>query len=315
MRVAITGSSGYVGQRLLELLEKESAVEKVVGLDIKPPSRQFSKLEFHRLDIRDPGLTGLLQQTKPDAAVHLAFVLNPIHDRRLMRDIDVNGTANVLRAVAAAGVRKLVVASSATAYGAHPDNPEWLAEGAPIRGNRGFSYSADKAEVEALCAKFAREHPDAVLTVLRPSIIVGPTQDNYLLTKVLPKKTYFMIRGRTPKLQFVHEEDVARVYVEAILQDHPGAWNVTGDGGLTMEEMAKIAGKRTARFSMAAAKFGMGLAWALRRMDAPAGVVPFIAYPWAMDNRKIKEEWGFRFKFTSEEAFRELVKAHGEKSG
>lgn len=309
MKVAITGASGYVGTRLVEFLEGQAAVELVIGIDIKPPPRAFGKLEFHSKDIRDPGLVQLFQQAHPEVVVHLAFVLNPIHNRRLMHDIDVNGTANVLRAVAAAGVRKLIVASSATAYGAHPDNAEWLPETAPIRGNREFAYSSDKADVEALCAKFAKEHPGVVLTVLRPSIVVGPTQKNYLLNKVLPAKTYFMVRGHTPKMQFVHEEDMARVYQEAILKDRPGAWNVTGDGGLTMEEMARIAGKRTARFPIAAARLGMGLAWALRRMDAPPGVIPFIAYPWTLDNRRIKEEWGFEFRYTSEEAFQKLVEA------
>ncbi|MEM3086073.1 MAG: SDR family oxidoreductase [Halobacteria archaeon] len=309
MNVLVTGASGYVGNRLMEFLDGEPAVQKVIGLDVKPPPRQFRKLEFHSRDVRDPGLAALFQQTRPEVVVHLAFVLNPIHNRRLMRDIDVNGSANVLNAAAASGARKVIVASSATAYGAHPDNPEWLTESAPIRGNREFSYSSDKAEVEALCAKFAREHPGVVLTVLRPSVVVGPTQKNYLLNKVLPPRTYFMVRGLTPLMQFVHEEDMARVYQEAILKDRPGAWNVTGDGGLTMEEMAKIAGKRTVRFFMGVAKFGMGLAWLLRRIDAPPSVIPFIAYPWTMDNRKIKEEWGFRFNYTSEEAFRKLAES------
>lgn len=309
MKVLITGASGYVGTRLLELLENEASVELVTGLDVKPPPRASEKLEFHSKDIRDPALEALFKQARPNVVVHLAFVLNPIHNRRLMRDIDVNGTANVLRAVAASGARKVIVASSATAYGAHPDSPEWLPESAPIRGNREFSYSSDKAEVEALCQRFAQEHPNVVLTVLRPSVVVGPTQKNYLLRKILPEKTYFMVRGHTPKMQFVHEEDMARVYIEAILQDHPGAWNVTGDGGLTMEEMAKIAGKGTMRTSMAAARFGLALAWVIRRMDAPAGVLPFIVYPWTLDNRKIKEEWGFQFRYTGEEAFRKLVEA------
>lgn len=314
MKVAITGASGYVGTRLIELLESEAAVERVIGIDIKPPPREFGKLEFHSRDIRDPGLAALLQQARPDVVVHLAFVLNPIHNRRLMRDIDVNGTANVLKAAAASGARKLIVASSATAYGAYCDNPDSLPESAPTRGNPGFSYAADKAAVEEVCRGFAREHPGVVLTVLRPCIIVGPNQRNYILDSIVPEKRYYMVRGSNPRFQFVHEDDVARLYVEAVLQDRPGAWNVAGDGVLTLEEMARITGKPVARARYAAGKFGLSVAWALRRTGAPPGVLDFLVHPWLVDTRRIKEEWGFKFRHTSEEAFRRLVESKSRSS-
>jgi hypothetical protein len=45
----------------------------------------------------------LLEREQPDALVHLAFVLNPLRDEARMYDIDVNGTAAVLRAASDAG--------------------------------------------------------------------------------------------------------------------------------------------------------------------------------------------------------------------
>ena len=57
-----------------------------------------------RGDVRDAGaIRELLERERPDALIHLAFVLNPIRDEARMYDIDVNGTAAVLRAAAEAG--------------------------------------------------------------------------------------------------------------------------------------------------------------------------------------------------------------------
>jgi UDP-glucose 4-epimerase len=68
-----------------------------------------------------------LERERPDALVHLlvhlAFILNPSHDEHLMYDVDVNGTHNVLEAGGAAGTPQVLVTSSASAYGAFPDNP------------------------------------------------------------------------------------------------------------------------------------------------------------------------------------------------
>ncbi len=72
------------------------------------------QLGFAKLDLaRDyEAFCNLLVSERPDAIVHLAFVLNPIRDEHAMYDIDVNGTANVLEAAARAGISHLLVASS-----------------------------------------------------------------------------------------------------------------------------------------------------------------------------------------------------------
>ena len=58
-----------------------------------------------------------------------------------MYDIDVNGTQAVLQAAADAGVKQVIQTSSATAYGAFPDNPKPIAEDWPVRGAPDFSYA------------------------------------------------------------------------------------------------------------------------------------------------------------------------------
>jgi NAD(P)-dependent dehydrogenase (short-subunit alcohol dehydrogenase family) len=81
MRYVITGGSGYVGSRLVEFLSRSEDTEKIVICDIAPPRRYVPKTEFERMDVRDrDGVRAVLERVRPDALVHLAFILNPSHD-------------------------------------------------------------------------------------------------------------------------------------------------------------------------------------------------------------------------------------------
>ncbi len=78
-----------------------------------------------------------------------------------MYDVDVNGTQATLWAASEAGTEQVLVTSSATAYGAWPDNPKPIAEDWPVRGAPDFSYARDKTEADRVCQLWAAEHPDA----------------------------------------------------------------------------------------------------------------------------------------------------------
>ena len=74
-----------------------------------------------------------------------------------------------------------MVTSSSTAYGAFPDNPVPIAEDWPVRGAPEFSYARDKADADRVCQLWAAEHPDRVMTIVRPCIVFGPNVDNYIV--------------------------------------------------------------------------------------------------------------------------------------
>src|SRR4051812_6998748 len=118
MRYVITGGSGYIGSRLVDHLLRRDDTERIVVCDVKPPAASDPKVEFERLDVRDSGACRtVLERVRPDALVHLAFILNPSHDEHFMYDVDVNGTQNVLEAAEAAGTEHVLVTTSAVAYG------------------------------------------------------------------------------------------------------------------------------------------------------------------------------------------------------
>ena len=181
VRYLITGGSGYIGSRLTEILAARDDVEGIVALDVRPPAGPQAKTTFVRGDVRDAGaIRELLERERPDALIHLAFLLNPIHDEARMYDIDVNGTAAVLRAAAEAGTKQVLVTSSATAYGAFADNPKPIAEDWPVRGQPDFSYARHKAEADRVCQLWALERRDRVMSIVRPCIVFGPNVDNYI---------------------------------------------------------------------------------------------------------------------------------------
>ena len=75
MRIAVTGSSGYVGTCLLGRLAGADWVEAILAVDLRPPPRDYpGSVTFARRDVRGD-LGELLRGFEPDAVVHLAFVL------------------------------------------------------------------------------------------------------------------------------------------------------------------------------------------------------------------------------------------------
>ena len=90
---------------------------------------------------------------------------------------------------------------------------------------------SDKIEAEHEVARFAEKSPQAVVTVLRTAPILGPTVHNFL-TRYLARRLVPTAMGFDPLLQFLHEVDAIAAFKLAIDRDHPGIYNVVGDGVL-----------------------------------------------------------------------------------
>ena len=304
--IAITGVSGYIAQRLVQRLEADSDIERIVGIDVAEPKFRFQKLDFYRLDIRDPHIAQVFSGT--DAVVHLAFVLNPMQDEQLMRDINVEGTRNVLNAVEKSGSRKLVYTSSMVAYGAGPDNDYPLTEESPLRANTDFSYAEHKLEVELLLQKWKADHPDVTVTIFRFAIVFGRHVQNFI-SRTLESPRIFAVRGYRPPLQFLHEEDAAESLYFALTHDLDGAYNVCPDDEISFEEILEIAGKKTIELPQSVMFSLAKLGWNAGLLEAPPGEINYLMYPAIMSNRKIVEA-GFQFKHSSRDALADALDAN-----
>jgi UDP-glucose 4-epimerase len=313
MRYVITGGSGYIGGRLTELLVERDETERIVILDVRPPDVPWPKTEYVRGDVRDRrAMRELLERERPDALVHLAFLLNPIRDEALMYDIDVNGTQAVLQAASEAGIEQVLVTSSASAYGAFPDNPVPIAEDQPVRGQPDFSYARDKAEADRICQLWAADHPDRVMTIVRPTIVFGPNVDNYISRAMENSSFLPVMDGIEADVQFVHEDDVVTAISGLLDGREAGAFNVAADGLMKWRETAELIGTKVREMSFKTVYRIYGLAWKLHapRVESPPGNLHFLHQPWIVSNEKLKAT-GWEPRYTTREVYDETMRAKG----
>ena len=315
MKYVITGGSGYIGTRLTDFLIGREDTELVAIADLRPPRFPRANVQFHRTDVRDRGaLHGLLERIQPDALVHLAFVLNPIHDEALMYDIDVNGTQHALEAASQAGTPHVLVTSSTTAYGAWPDNPDPITEDWILRGQPDYAYARDKTEADRLCQLWAARHPDRTMTIVRPSIVLGPNVDNYIVRSWEDLPFLPRFRGEADaNVQFVHEDDLAEAISGLLIGRHGGAFNAVADGVLTWQQTAELAGKKVRTVPFGALYRMQGLMWRLRvpRTEAPPGNLQFLRHSWVCSNQKLKDTLGWQPKHDTRETFLQTMRARG----
>jgi UDP-glucose 4-epimerase len=313
MRYVITGGSGYIGSRLVDLLERRDDTEKIVICDLAPPKGYRPHTEFERVDVRDrEAVHSVLERVRPDVLVHLAFILNPSHDEEFAYNVDVNGTHNVLEAADKAGTRQVLVTTSGVAYGAFPDNPVPLTENDPVRGVAGFTYARDKTESDRLCQLWAATHPDRVMTIVRPCIVFGPNVDNYLV-RLWTKQPFAVDVGTIDsQIQFVHEDDVVEGITALLLGRHAGAYNVAGDGLMTNRECAELIETPIRKMPLRIYRGLARVMWKLRQSEVPPGGIEFALHSWLLSNEKLKRTTGWTPKYSSRETFEITMRAHGK---
>ena len=306
MDVAVTGSGGLVGQRLVAALAGDPAVDRVVALDVAQ-QRVPAGVAAGVADVRDPAIGDQLGGV--DVLVHLAFQLDPIHDEQAMREVNVDGTRTTLTAAVEAGVTRIVVASSATVYGAHPDNDVPLTESSPRRPPDDFSYARHKGEVEDWLWGWAGELPDEVtVTVLRPAIIAGPGVENFI-TRQLELPRFVTVAGHRPPLQVVHVDDAVEAFRLAATSDMPGAYNVAAPGWLSMDEALAVVGRRRLDLPEEVAWSTAAALWKVGLGEAPAGQLPYVMHPWVVDVRRL-EAAGWTATHSNRDALADLAAEH-----
>ncbi|AXO22515.1 SDR family oxidoreductase [Mycobacterium avium subsp. hominissuis] len=324
--VAVTGPTGEIGRSAVTALEREPGVDAIIGMarrPFSPSSRGWQKTTYQQGDILDrEAVDAVVAQA--DVVIHLAFIIMGSRDESAR--VNLQGTRNVFEATVAAGrPRRLVYTSSVAAYGYHSDNPVPLTEDVPARGSAEHYYSAQKAASEAMLAEITEDSPLEVF-VLRPCIVAGPgataladampwnqlpgplraivkaVQAIPVLKPVVPDPGY--------PLQLVHHDDVASaIALAATAPAPPGAYNIAGDGVVTVADVAKALGGRPVRVPAVAAT-------AASAAISKAPLVPSML-EWlhtartsmVMDTTKAKTQLGWRPVHTSAQALAALASA------
>ena len=302
-RIAVTGAAGYIGAMLTRRLAERQEVTLVLAIDVREPPAPFGgRVTFIRQDVSKP-FPRLFAEHGVDTVVHLAYLMRQGRDREANRRVNVGGAKNTLDACVEGGVGRIVYLSSASVYGARPDNPPALDEDAPPRPIPGFQYSEDKLQSERLVANFASASPDATACILRSCPVMGPNADNFI-ARAFRKPFLVAVSGANPPMQLVHEDDLARCLELAALGGIGGLYNVAGDGEIRWRDMAAALGRPVISLPAWLLYPATQLAWILRlQSDSPAAGLDFIRYPWIVSAQRIERGLGFRPRHSSREAW------------
>jgi UDP-glucose 4-epimerase len=309
-RVLITGGSGFLGTHVAAALVARPDVELVVAGDVRGPQHPLDGVVYETCDVTQPdALAPLLRTHAIDVVVHLAAIVNPGRDHDLEYRVDVDGSRHVLEACVEAGVKRVVVSSSGAAYGYHADNPEWLRESDPVRGNDEFPYSKHKRLVEQLLAGYRAAHPELEQVVFRIGTILGPTVQNQI-TALWDGPALLGVRGSASPFVFVWVDDVAAAMARAATDGPPGVYNVAGDGRVTVPEIARRLGKRVVWVPAGVLAFGLRVGRALRLTVHGPEQVGFLRHRPVLANDALKRDFGYTPGKTSAEAFEAYLESH-----
>jgi len=260
-----------------------AAPPHVVGLDVRRPPRLDDRVVFRPLDLTGARaaeeLAEMLRKERVEALVHLAFRTTPTASVDYDHALETTGSAYVLQACAAAGVRRLVFGSSTMVYGPRPTNPNFLDESSALNGHPDAHCVNNRVEAEGLLAFWRQHHPEVEVSVIRSGWVVGPSARGPL-TRHFDRSVVPVPLGYDPLLQVVHEEDHVNVFVRAVLESHPGVYNAVARGVLPLSMLIALAGKRALPLPTPVLHRSGWLAGSVRTGDRPAAFFDYLRYLW-----------------------------------
>jgi UDP-glucose 4-epimerase len=308
MRVLVTGLSSFWGGRLAQALERDPAVEVIIGVSPDDPTCELERTEYVRVGTQHALLRRIVQAAQIDTVVDSRLIVDSTTaSARAAHEANVIGTMNILAACSGpdSPVRKFVFKSAAHYYGCEQDDPAFFTERMQRPHPPRTQLERDIVEAEKAVTSFAERNGHVTVTTLRFVNGLGPdlrTAHTALLSlPVVPS-----ILGFDPRYQFIHEDDIVAVLEHAAREELPGIYNAAGDGVLVLSEVASLLGKPLAPVLP---PWGTGLALGALKplgLKIPPEMVNQMRFGRGLDNRKLKAA-GVPLRHTTRETVQALA--------
>jgi nucleoside-diphosphate-sugar epimerase len=186
----VTGGSGFVGQRLVEMLVERGS-SRVVSFDVAPKPKDAAELP--QIEYIQGDLTKYEEVEKAcsgvDCVFHIAALVGPYHPKEAYYKVNVEGTKNVLDACKKLGIKRIVMSSSPSTRFPYPDpNVRGFTEEQLVKINGGDyapvflqPYAETKALGERLVRDACGTEDDDLLTIaVAPHQVYGPRDGLFL---------------------------------------------------------------------------------------------------------------------------------------
>ncbi|MBN2239991.1 MAG: NAD(P)-dependent oxidoreductase [Dehalococcoidales bacterium] len=299
MNVLVIGGSGLFGRKTVLRLLQDTAINKVVSMDVNPPPawvhdryRGFGdKFQFFRGSVAElEDILDAVNRYAINRIVNWAFMLPGDVEANPRLSVKVNslGMCNAFEAARLAGIQRVIYASSEGVYGPQDEYGDRdVTEDDHL--HPGSAYALTKQLSEILSAQYAEQY-GINFTALRPTIACGHggkipltiRQYSELISLPAIGKPYTIEEDGTEEYSLFTPDDIAE-FTDRLLQvdasPHP-AYNI-GTIPLSLRDVAEVVRKY---IPDAEINFGT------RPPPADRGKQ---GIPWKVSSRRAKEDFDF----------------------
>jgi UDP-glucose 4-epimerase len=135
--------------------------------------------------------------------------------------------------------------------------------------------------------------------------------NNYIVRLWTDQPFQMDVGGGATPMQFVHEDDLVEGLMLLMDGRHGGAFNVGGDGTISINECGDIIGMKRRKMPLGVAWKLAGVMWKLHQSETPPGNLHFALHPWVVSNDKLKSV-GWAPRHSTRETFEIAMRARGK---
>ena len=256
MTCVVTGANGFIGSAIVRsLLAEGHAVRAMVRRDSDRRNLEGLGIEITEGDIRDPGSLERIMRGASKVFHTAADYRLWVPDPASMFGTNVDGSLNVIRSAAQAGVERIVYTSSVAVLGFHADGSP-ADEATPVSSEDMIGpYKRSKFEAELAVSRVVREE-GAPVVIVNPATPIGPGD-------IKPTPTGRIIvdaaAGRMPAyvdtgLNVVHVDDVALGHLQACERGEVGQRYILGGDNMSLKQIlacvALLVGRKPPRWRL-----------------------------------------------------------------